>query len=756
MVIGDRLARNDPQGVALFRQYADRLVPHDRRPLGAAAETLSNTVAAAAWLRERGATLRTPAPTGDATLDAVNAASASTAEPPPVVSSAGTLLDQDDGIAGTGERLAGIEDRRRALTALNRQEFAAQPARLRANQAAIDTDTARRRAAVKAETDTLFADLRCYLTTAGPNGGPAITPPPATILSRLTEAQQDAVSAQINGAIEGRRPRTDPQSWYAIRQGLTGDDAAERQRWASKSLVQFIGRLSDEDFAALEKLQTAVRSNDGGAEQSRLQAVTRMADRALRSIGIDPTPRPDAASDSDAAQAARFHRALQDDLSALESRGRKLTEAEAYDIVGGLKDTRIKTGWFKVNDHQAAPAVASDIPLVDDAFHRPGAELAQAGSEEPPTENEFRPMIGLPRDFETFHRQMEEARQREAAEQAAAGTGGSNGAPATEPDPGSPEYQAADAQARDIAAEQATGASNGQGLAPQTEPPPGSPDYRAAEAEAGRMVDRQAADEREADRMTTRWLAQERDDGSSPKLPPVLAERLSPAERDELEILVAATDTPTDPEVYNRILSNLLNYNSQVRVKWAREPLFRYRKSLSAGDFAKLAHLQSRLDPETGQVIGSAPVPADLVPLYDWLAPDPDWDYGTFVAAKGKDWRVVMPSPVRSFFKGMLDLFAAQETGELTTDALESFMTLHGMGGKAFGPLGDAETLVAGGKRRLPPASKAMDKQSEEYKQAVERLDANKRRGREYEQKNYALLRQHGFIVGEQVWKVYR
>ncbi len=52
------------------------------------------------------------------------------------------------------------------------------------------------------------------------------------------------------------------------------------------------------------------------------------------------------------------------------------------------------------------------------------------------------------------------------------------------PDPGSPEYQAADAQARQIAAEQAAEASNGQGLAPQTEPPPGGPEYRAAEAEA--------------------------------------------------------------------------------------------------------------------------------------------------------------------------------------------------------------------------------------------------------------------------------
>ncbi|MGH7289653.1 MAG: hypothetical protein ACREJT_00485, partial [Myxococcota bacterium] len=71
-VIGDRLARNDPMGVKLFRQYADRLDPNARRALGAAAETLSNSIDATAWVRDRSATLLKPAPTGDAALDAVN------------------------------------------------------------------------------------------------------------------------------------------------------------------------------------------------------------------------------------------------------------------------------------------------------------------------------------------------------------------------------------------------------------------------------------------------------------------------------------------------------------------------------------------------------------------------------------------------------------------------------------------------------------------------------------------------------------
>jgi hypothetical protein len=215
---------------------------------------------------------------------------------------------------------------------------------------------------VKAETDALYADLRRHLTTGGLNGGPAVTPPPATIMSRLTEAQQDAVTAQIDANIEGRSTSTDPQTWYAIRQGLTADDANERERWAAKNLVQFMGRLSAEDYAALETLQASVRSNDGGADQSRLQAITRMADHALRSVGIDPTPWPDAPPDSDAEQAARFHRALQGELSAFENKDRMPTERDAQDIIDRLMEAAVKGGWLKLSDQYGV--LPDDVNLV--------------------------------------------------------------------------------------------------------------------------------------------------------------------------------------------------------------------------------------------------------------------------------------------------------------------------------------------------------------------------------------------------------
>jgi hypothetical protein len=46
---------------------------------------------------------------------------------------------------------------------LNEQEFAANPARLRANRAAIEAHSAQKRAAVDAEVNGLYADLHLHL-----------------------------------------------------------------------------------------------------------------------------------------------------------------------------------------------------------------------------------------------------------------------------------------------------------------------------------------------------------------------------------------------------------------------------------------------------------------------------------------------------------------------------------------------------------------------------------------------------------------
>jgi hypothetical protein len=129
---------------------------------------------------------------------------------------------------------------------------------------------------------------------------------------------------------------------------------------------------------------------------------------------------------------------------------------------------------------------ASDIPTDDPALHSNGAETAQA-DESPPDAPNTPPDAEPPEHWNQFRLMTEEEwRAREAAQS------GHAGAPPTEPPPGSPEYQSADAEAKRIVAEQqvpiAGGISSGA-----TEPAPGSPDYQAADASARRIVGEEEA-----------------------------------------------------------------------------------------------------------------------------------------------------------------------------------------------------------------------------------------------------------------------
>jgi hypothetical protein len=250
----------------------------------------------------------------------------------------------------------------------------------------------------------------------------------------------------------------------------------------------------------------------------------------------------------------------------------------------------------------------------------------------------------------------------------------------------------------------AAASAGGVSGSPTTEPPPGSDMYRMAEEEARRVVNRQESIRRNTDRMITEWIGSlAPDDPSPPQMPAELAQQLDPELRQEVDkIADASVPEESDPKVYGLILRGLTSYNSQVRLKWAREPLFKHRGSLSAHDFDELALAQRRLDPHYGQILGRAPIPDDLVPLYDALAPDPESEYGTLVAT-GPDGRVrmVMPPALRSFFKGMLDTFAAMKTGEWSSDGISAVTSLPGAAGAVVGPRSNGATFTMGGKR--PP-----------------------------------------------------
>ena len=99
-------------------------------------------------------------------------------------------------------------------------------------------------------------------------------------------------------------------------------------------------------------------------------------------------------------------------------------------------------------------AIASDT-ANDDALHRGGVQLAKADGGDASAGQTQDRSVHIDTDFEIFEREIEKDRERVAAEHAAESSGGQGGgAPPTEPAPGSPEYQAADAEARRIVAEQ--------------------------------------------------------------------------------------------------------------------------------------------------------------------------------------------------------------------------------------------------------------------------------------------------------------
>jgi hypothetical protein len=491
-----------------------------------------------------------------------------------------------------------------------------------------------------------------------------------------------------------------------------------------------------------------VRSNDGGAEQNRLQNITRMANDALRSAGIDPTP----GSGIDAMQAARFHRALQDELSVFESRGRKPTEAEAYDIVKGLKDTGIKSGWLEVTDHPASPTVLSDFSSTDDAFHKGGGFLAHAGPTEQP---EQRQRSWLTLDFDRLRRMREEDEQRAIDERAAAGTGGAPGAPATEPDPGSPEYQAADAQARATVAEQEAEGTGGQG-GPQSEPLPGSPEYLTAEAEARKLDENvwenlgflgqlRAAFKRFNEENKTRG-ATFNADSAARRLETVLelqrrrdkGEKLEVAEK---QYLLRNRNVAQD---LAGAVERLIDAQRHIDELPASEPLRQLFEAKTVGDAGRLLREHPG---EIARAIGVESLPSLTVSLIAMAALGPVGGAITLTGTSGLD----------GYAKGLVgalaragvdisnadDLTSALQDKELmerirrdaTTDgAIEAGIT--------------AAAMMIGIRRSL----RAKNKQDPElYQRRVEQFDANKRNGRAFEQEQYALRRQQGYTVGEQV-----
>jgi hypothetical protein len=137
----------------------------------------------------------------------------------------------------------------------------------------------------------------------------------------------------------------------------------------------------------------------------------------------------------------------------------------------------------------AVRETASDIAADDPALHADGVEIAHAPPEDAPSAADTQPPL---REYRLFAPLPGEEDRPVEAPTEATGTRGS--APATEPDPGSPEYLAADAEARRIVAAQAKEQptqTKSAGSAFMAPPPVTAPRtaVAAAKAAGGRAVD---------------------------------------------------------------------------------------------------------------------------------------------------------------------------------------------------------------------------------------------------------------------------
>ncbi|MBS0520766.1 MAG: hypothetical protein JSR90_18855 [Proteobacteria bacterium] len=108
----------------------------------------------------------------------------------------------------------------------------------------------------------------------------------------------------------------------------------------------------------------------------------------------------------------------------------------------------------------------------------------------------------------------------------------------------------------------------------------------------------------EAGRALTDWLARHLAGGSD-ATDPRPSVSLPPAEQAALDALLkaradGAADTATVPAVRDAIERGLTSDDPRERLKWAREPLYRYKSLLSDDDFARLAHLQRQISPYDG------------------------------------------------------------------------------------------------------------------------------------------------------------
>ena len=208
---------------------------------------------------------------------------------------------------------------------------------------------------------------------------------PADMWGRLDPKHQEALTRQFTHNAKGTEIVTDQPTWYEVQRGLSSDDPLVRQEWSRKDLLRYRGKLSPEDFQELAKMQGAILKGDPEGHLTAVRGVNQLVDDTLRKINIDPTPRESSSPGSDAAKAAQFRRAVQDQLTGLEkAQGKKATPEQQQQIVDAMtKEVVTKEGRLWDTKKKRFEVTIDDVPAEEkvkivDALTRAGRPVSEA------------------------------------------------------------------------------------------------------------------------------------------------------------------------------------------------------------------------------------------------------------------------------------------------------------------------------------------------------------------------------------------
>lgn len=251
-------------------------------------------------------------------------------------------------------------------SARNQRDNAARPDLLSAAKSLIDVQYETRKAQVELAKNQLNKAVEDWVSKPQADGRAQTERPPPEIWNQLTYEKQRSIDATLAHNAKGTDGPTDQQTWYTIQRGLSSPDPNERAKWADVPLWQYKDKLSNTDFQELAKMQGTVRKGDPDKELTHVRGINQMTDDALLTMKIDPTPKP---GSGDADKAAKFRRAIQDQLTEFETqKGKKATPDEIQKIIDGqVRQIGGTSSWWFGSDKRRFEMKIGDVPAAEQA-----------------------------------------------------------------------------------------------------------------------------------------------------------------------------------------------------------------------------------------------------------------------------------------------------------------------------------------------------------------------------------------------------